>query len=358
MQLPGRIETLEAHRAAGGLVAAVYPVRAPRGLLRAYGYLPVEVWGPPRAGTTEAGAYIQGYVCSVARCGLSWLLQGGLELTDLIVIPHACDALQGLGSIVSDFHRPRQPVWPLYLPRGEGEVAEAYLVSELRAGAERLAAASGNHPTPDAILAAIRREEAADAVLGELLDARRTTPLSNRDFLRLARSREYLPAERFIELVREVLAAPGTPPEADGVPVVLSGILCEPMSILDTISDAGGLVVADDLAATGRRARAAGTSDDPFVRSAQGLLSGAPCSTLGPSAARRADWLSELAARSGARAVIFLTPRSCEPEQFYRPLLQRALRERGLRDLVLEVEIDAPLPQQAVTRIEALLETL
>ena len=72
---PGRIDTITAHREQGGRVAAVYPVRAPRALLRAHGMLPVEVWGPPRADVTRGGVALQSYLCSVVRCGLAWLLQ-------------------------------------------------------------------------------------------------------------------------------------------------------------------------------------------------------------------------------------------------------------------------------------------
>jgi benzoyl-CoA reductase/2-hydroxyglutaryl-CoA dehydratase subunit BcrC/BadD/HgdB len=352
-----RTQAIAAHKAAGGRIAAVYPVRAPRGLLRGFGYLPVEVWGPPGADVVQGGVFIQSYVCSVARCGLAFALQGGLADTDLIVVPHACDALQGLGSLLMDFHRPAQPVWPLYLPRGEGDAALRFLAGELRAGAELLAAASGRRPSDDELLAAIEREEAADVALGALLAARTRLPLSNRAFMELARSREYLAAEHFETRVRDALARPGDPPEAGGVRVVLSGIVPEPMSLLDVLSDAGALVVADDMAAIGRRALPAGSSSDPLERSAQRMLGGPPCSTLSSPVADRAAWLCKVAADSGAEAVVFHVPRSCEPEQFYRPLLQRAVAAAGLRELSLEMEIDAPLPHQAVTRLEALLET-
>lgn len=356
MSPPGRIATIEAFKAEGGGVAAVYPVRAPRGLLRGYGLLPVEVWGPPRADTTRGSAYIQAYVCSIVRCGLSWLLEDGLRLADVIVAPHACDALQGLGSLLVDFHAPPQPVWPLYLPRAPGPAAQRYLERELRAGAALLAEATGRQPDDAELLEAITREEAADASLGELLAARTELPLSNRAFWTLARTREYLPAEQFTALAREALDQRGAPPEADGVPVVLSGIVPEPMDVLDALSDAGALVVADDLACCGRRVLPAGTSRDPFERSAERLLGGPACSTLGRPAEARSQHLLGLCRRSDARAVVFFVPRSCEPEQFYRPILQREVRAAGLRELSVEVDIDQPLSQQTVTRLEALVE--
>lgn len=352
-----RHQAITAHKDAGGRIAAVYPVRAPRGLLRGFGYLPVEVWGPPSADVTQGGAYVQAYVCSIARCGLAWVLQGGLDVADVIVVPHACDSLQGLGSLLTDFHRPKQPVWPLYLPRGGGDSAVPYLAEELRAGAVILREDSGESPSDAELLAAIEREEAADAVLGRLLGARTTLPLSNRAFFELARSREFLPAEVFVDTVEQALSQPGQPPEVGGVPVVISGIVPEPMELLDTLSDAGALVVADDFASIGRRVLPAGESSDPYVRSAQRLVGGPSCSTLSSPLDRRSSELVQLARNNGARAVVFHVPRSCEPEQFYRPALQKAVRGAGLREISIEVDIGSALPAQITTRLEALLET-
>ncbi len=351
-----RRKAIDAFRQDGGRIAAVYPVWAPRGLLRGFGYLPVEVWGPPQADVAQGSAYVQSYVCSVVRCGLGWFLQGGLDEVDLIVVPHACDALQGLGSLLVDFHRPDRPLWPLYLPRGEGPSAVEFLRTELERGMAMMAEAAGGRPDDATLLEAIQQEEEADAALGDLLAARTQVPLSNRAFYALARSREYLPAEEFTVAVKDVLASPGAPPEAGGVPVVISGIVPEPVGLLDALTDAGALVVGDDMAALGRRVFPPGRSEDPVRRSAERLLAGAPCSTRSSPVDARADFLAGLADTTGARAVVFAVPRSCEPEQFYRPLLQKAVRARGLKELSLEVEIDAPLPHQAVTRLEALLE--
>ncbi|MDE3091560.1 MAG: 2-hydroxyacyl-CoA dehydratase, partial [Chloroflexota bacterium] len=98
--LPHRIETIRAHKAHGGRVAAVLPIHSPRALFRAFDILPVEVWGPPQVDATRGSAHLQPYVCSIARNALAYLLSGGLDITDLVVVPHTCDSLQGFASIL------------------------------------------------------------------------------------------------------------------------------------------------------------------------------------------------------------------------------------------------------------------
>ena len=48
----------------------------------------------------------------------------------------------------------------------------------------------------------------------------------------------------------------------------------------------------------------------------------------------------------------------CEPELFYLPQLRAALDQAGLRSIVVEADVTEALPAQAVTRVEALLESV
>lgn len=355
MDIPSRLDTIRQHKADGGRIAAVLPVHYSRALLRAFGYLPVEVWGPPGRNTTKGDAHVQAYACSIVRSSLSFLLSGGLDTADVVVVPHACDSLQGLGSMLLDFIRPDQAVLPLYIPRGEGGPGTVFLARELAQQAEMLAERTGSRPNDDTLMAAIAREEEADIVLNALFDARPGLDLDDSTFFDVARSREYLPAERFVDLGREALTHTGTP---RGVPMILSGIVPEPRTVIDVIGEAGGLIVANDLACFGRRRYPVGTSDEPFTRMAERLLGGPPDSTLGSPIAARADHLIEMAEQFGARAVVFVEVKFCEPEAFYLPILHKRLGNAGLRTLTVELDVSDALPHQVVTRLEALLETI
>ncbi len=358
LDIPERAAVIAAHKKDGGLVAAVLPIHYSRALLRAHGYLPVELWGPAGADTSAGDTHLQAYTCSVIRSGLAHVLSGRADVADLLFVPHTCDSLQGLASLLIDFLPPRQPVLPLYLPRGgHNETTRGFLAAELRACSDKLAEHSGTDPDSADLHAAIAREEVADAALAELLDKRGSLSLSDKQLYRLARSREYLPAERFAPLVRDALDRhAGKAPT--GVPILLSGMFPEPAEILDALADAGAVVVADDLACCGRRRYPTTTGEDPFARMAERILSTVADSILGVSVEARCAHLVELARKAEARAVVFFEVKFCEPEQFYLPQIRQALDKAGLSSVVIEVDISEPLPHQAITRLEALLETV
>ena len=140
--------------------------------------------------------------------------------------------------------------------------------------------------------------------------------------------------------------------------MILSGLVPEPLEILDTLQKAGALVAGDDLACSGRRLYRAGSSRDPLQRMAEGILTAAPDSTRGSSVEDRIGHLLKLVRDSGARGVIFYTIKFCEPEQFYLPQVRAALEQAGIRSVAMEGDLDEQIGQQLVTRIEAFRETL
>ncbi len=353
--IPSRAETIRAWKAQGGGIAAVLPIHYPRALLRAFGLLPVEVWGPPRVDPAPGAAHLQPYVCSIVGNVLSFLLKDGLEVADVIIVPHTCDSLQGLGSLLLDFVRPRQPVFPLYLPRGRRESDRQFLADECRALYGKLAAVTGRAPSEEELMESIRQEEEADSLLAELHRRRRALPLTDLAFYRLVRAREYLPAEEFAALARSVLDAPPADPRA-GIPILLSGIVPEPMALLDAINEMGGAVVADDLACCGRRLYPPGQSPDPFRRMAERILDGPPDPTRGSPIAERLQHLVRTARETSARGIVFYDVKFCEPELFDLPILRRGLQEAGLPSVHIEIDLNDPLSGQTLTRIEAFLE--
>jgi len=357
LNIPGRMEVIREYKGNGGSVAAVLPIHYARGLLRAFDILPVEVWGPPRVESNYAAAHLQAYICSIVHNALSFLKGGGLEVTDLLLIPHACDSLQGLGSVLIDFVQPKQPVLTLYLPRGKrGEDVE-FLADEFRSLYVDLENLSGRSPSGDDLMEAIRREETADELLAGLHNRRLKLPLTDEAFYHLVRSREYLPAERFIPLARDVLEWVGEIGQGEK-PVLLSGIVPEPMDLLAAITELGGTVAADDLACSGRRIYPTGVSVDPFQRMAERILHAPPDSTRGSSISERLDHLLGLARDNKARGVIFYEVKFCEPELFDLPSLREGLQAADLPSLVIEVDISEKLTGRVFTRLEAFMEMI
>ncbi|MFC1936339.1 2-hydroxyacyl-CoA dehydratase subunit D [Chloroflexota bacterium] len=355
--IPNRIDTINAFKEQGGQVAAVLPIHYPRSLFRAFNILPVEVWGPPGLASTSGSTHLQPYICSIAQNILSFLKSGGLEITDMIVSPHACDSLQGLGSLLIDFVSPSQPVFPIYIPRERRESDIEFFTAELRALFDQLSQRTPHTPDDAEIMECIQREEQADHLLADLYAKRKSLPLDDLTFYRLIRSREYLPAETFINLAGETLSAAGDY-SFDRIPILLSGIVPEPMGLFEVITELGAAVVGDDLASCGRRLYPTGQSSQPFQRMVERIIHAPPDPTRGNPLKERIEYLASMVNNTGAKGIVFYEVKFCEPELFDLPILRAELGEAGIPSITIEVDINDPLSHRVRTRLEAFLEMI
>jgi benzoyl-CoA reductase/2-hydroxyglutaryl-CoA dehydratase subunit BcrC/BadD/HgdB len=355
--LPKRSQAIHDHKKNGGFIAGVFPIHYPRALFRAFNVLPVEVWGPPGVDPSFGSAHLQPYVCSIVRNALSFLQSGGLEVADILVVPHACDSLQGFGSILIDFVSPPQPVIPIYIPRGRRDCDVEFFASELENIYGRLQSITSLSPTEQDLLDCIQREEKADYLLSELSQQRHYMTQTNKEYYHLIRSREFLPAETFIHYAQTAMVKKN-PDTNHGIPILLSGILPEPFSLLDTFTSLGVKIVGDDLACCGRRLYPPGNSDLPFYRMAESIIQAPPDPTRGNTIQERNNYLQMLVNRTGAIGVVFYEPKFCEPELFDLPLIRKGLLDIDIPSIIIEIDINDQLSQQTITRIEAFVEMI
>ena len=281
-KIPHRIQTIKNFKGTGGQVAAVLPIHYSRALLRSFDILPVEVWGPPQLRSGKSATHLQAYICSICHNTLSYLQQGSLDIADIILTPHACDSLQGLGSLLLDFIQPYQAVIPLYIPRGKRQTDLEFLAAELHSIYDRLVDITRCKPSDSDLNACIDREEKADHLLARLHQQNRYLPLTNGEIYQIIRSREYLPAEEFIPIAEETLLL-SKDKLRPGIPILLEGILPEPSDIFETLTEFNAAVVGDDLACCGRRLYPGSARQNPFERMAESILQAPPDPTRGSS---------------------------------------------------------------------------
>ncbi len=130
------------------------------------------------------------------------------------------------------------------------------------------------------------------------------------------------------------------------------------MDLFEAITGMGGRVVADDLACCGRRLYPPGRSEEPFRRMAERILYAPPDPTRGNPIQKRVEHLLRLADASQARGVVFYNVKFCEPELFDYPDLGRGLQKAGIPSLTIEVDLNDPVSQRVLTRLEAFLEMI
>lgn len=352
MRIPSRVEVIKWAREEGKKIAGVLPVHYPRELLRAFGYHPVEIWGPPKTKSMGGTVHLQPYICSIVTQILSFLKEEGFDAVDIIFVPHTCDSMQGLSSILKHFIN-RKPVVFMYIPRNRDEFKEEFMVKEIERVYRTLCEISGKEVSESELMEAIEREEEVDFLFRETLFNREEYSVSDREFYSCLRTREFLPLETFAEVIKGM---PKDGANINGRRILITGILPEPMELFDWINRAGGDVVIDDMACLSRRTYQRGRSDNPFVRIAERLLSSPPDSTRGSSIDERINWIKSLVKEKNVDCVIAYNVKFCEPELFYIPVIEKELKKENIPFLYIEHEINQPFPQSLFNRIQAFLE--
>ncbi len=346
-------------QACGRKAVAVLPVHYPKEILTAAGVLAVELWGPPGPPRHPSAGRLQAYVCAVGRNALAFLAGGHADIVDAVLFPHTCDTIQGLATLLPDLGGWSKPVLRFQHPKGEDrDSARRFLRAELVRFAEEVGSLAGAPVTREALAQAVALHVEIDNLRSALLERRALLDLPDRALYDLLRRGEFLwPEDHLVEL-RAAAARLGPAPVQRGLPLLVTGYVPEPMALLDHLAEVGAFVAADDWAATGRRAaaRPGPPPADPLDALVEKAFSGAPCTTRGASRTRRLAHLDALRRRSGALGVLAHIPKFCEPELFDLPALRRHLGERSVPMLVLETELEAELPAQARTRLEAFAE--
>ncbi|MDD5398873.1 MAG: 2-hydroxyacyl-CoA dehydratase family protein, partial [Dehalococcoidia bacterium] len=83
-----------------------------------------------------------------------------------------------------------------------------------------------------------------------------------------------------------------------------------------------------------------------------------PCPTRVDEAGDWGDYLINTVKNSGAKGVIHMVVKYCQPHEMYYPYLVKRLASAGIPSLKLEIEHEVSSLASVKTRIQAFVETL
>lgn len=346
----------------GEKVAGYFCTYSPQELLHSAGYFPVRIIGSE--GTTPlADQWLQPFACSFAKSTLQAGLSGNFNFLDLVMFSHTCDTMQNLVEI----WRRRVPGIKVLIAStpnlAEGEIALNYLVRELARVKEELENISGSKITDENLLKSIQIYDSHRANMKNLYNLRRKNPsaLNGEDMFAIVMSSFLIKKEKHNEMLENLIQEIKMLPlkDVDKPKVIVGGSVCQAQGFIQAIESAGAFVCDDDLCMGSRSYVLPPIYDGaPIEILARMYLSRIPCPAFHKPEYDPADYLLDKISASGAKGVIFLHTKFCDPYAFNYPHLRKTLEKEGIKTLLIEVEQNQPVSESFKTRVSAFIETL
>lgn len=332
----------------------------PEELILAAGALPMAVLGA-EIPFSLGDAHFQGFACSYTRTLLELSLRGELDYLDALIIPHTCDALRAYDLVIKELGKVKN-VETYRPPRlRDNKASEKYLREELERIRKRLGEITGHFPGDDDIRKASEQINALKKELKELKKEVKTGRVSSLEFFSAVAAGMAGDKQEAAKLVAELVREAGSrkPEKATSKKIVLAGKVAEPLSILGVI-EAAGLQVVDDLLVNGSRyvKSKVEIDKDPIYALAEAQLDKIPVAGMYDRDKTRAERIIQKVKKSGAKAVIFLVQKFCEPYEMDVVGVEEDLKKAGIPMLRLESDYQAGSVAALKTRIDAFSEML
>jgi len=348
----------------GKKAVGCFPIYTPDEIIYAAGLLPIGMWGGPALGPL-ADKYLPSFCCSVMKANTEQALKGDYDGLSAVVVTAFCDTLK---CIMENWKvsLPNLKVLPIVYPQNrKTEAGKAFFRAELERFAGALEEATGAAITSESLVAAVELYEEYRTAMREFVDAVSAKPgvLSALDRHHIIKAAYFMDKKDYIPKIRAVTegvkAAEIPEKRRSYKKIILSGILCEPDALLETIDECGFSVAADDLAQETRQFRtAAPHGADGYARLVERLALQDGCAFLYDADKKRGAMLIELAKKVGVDGIVFNQLKFCDPEEFDWPIVKRELEEAGIPCLYLETEQQMDSAEQAHTRLQTFAETL
>lgn len=339
----------------------IMPIYAPEEMVHATGYLPMGIWGAQGKTISKARTYLPPFACSIMQQVMELQCEGAYDDLAAVLFSVPCDTLKCL----SQKWKGTSPVIVFTHPQNRGlEAANKFLVKEYELVKAQLEHYLGVTITNAALERSIAIYNENRQVMREFVKVAAEYPQVIDAVSRHAvfKARQFMLKEKHTELVKELIAEVKAMPVQPwtGKKVVVAGILLEPNELLDIFNEFGLAIVDDDLAQESRQIRVdvLDGEEGPLYRMAKAWQQMYGCSVATDTKKGRGKMLMNKMAQTGADAVIIAQMKFCDPEEWDYPVMYREFEERGVKNLMIEVDQEVTSFEQVKTRLQSFVEMM
>ena len=341
----------------------IMPIYAPEEMVHATGYLPMGIWGAQGKQISKARTYLPAFACSIMQQIMELQCEGAYDDLAAVLFSVPCDTLKCLSQKWKGANAVKVIVFTHPQNRGL-EAANQFLVTEYELVKKQLEAYLGVKITNAALENSIAIYNENRAVMREFVKVAADYPqvISAVDRHAVFKARQFMLKEKHTalvkELIEEIKAMPVQP--WDGKKVVVTGILLEPNQVLEIFDEFKLAIVDDDLAQESRQIRVdvLDGEEGPLYRMAKAWQQMYGCSVATDTKKGRGKMLMNKVAATGADAVIIAMMKFCDPEEWDYPVMYREFEEKGIKNLMFEVDQELTSFEQVKTRLQSFVEML
>lgn len=339
----------------------VMPIYAPEEMVHATGFLPMGLWGAQGKTISKARTYLPAFACSIMQQVMELQCEGAYDDLAAVLFSVPCDTLKCL----SQKWKGTSPVIVFTHPQNRGlEAANQFLVTEYELVKEQLEHYLDVKITNAALENSIAIYNENRAVMREFVKVAADYPQVIDAVSRHAvfKARQFMLKEKHTALVKELIAEVKAMPVQpwDGKKVVVTGILLEPNELLDIFNEFKLAIVDDDLAQESRQIRVdvLDGEEGPLYRMAKAWQQMYGCSVATDTKKGRGKMLINKTIQTGADAIIVAMMKFCDPEEWDYPVMYREFEEKGVKNLMIEVDQELSSFEQVKTRLQSFVEML
>jgi benzoyl-CoA reductase/2-hydroxyglutaryl-CoA dehydratase subunit BcrC/BadD/HgdB len=147
--------------------------------------------------------------------------------------------------------------------------------------------------------------------------------------------------------------------EKKKIKIITSGILADNKNLLKILDDSNFQIVGDEIAHESRQYRVdAKLTLSPLDALSEKFSEMDNCSVLYNVEKKRADYIVELAKRTGAKGVAIFMTKFCDPEEFDYVFVKRALDAAEIPSTLVEVDRQMVNYGQAQTILQTFAEMI
>ena len=346
----------------GKKAVGCFPIYLPEEIIYASGMLPIGMWGG-QTSMVEVDRYIQGFGCSIMRANMELGIRGEYKFLEAIIIPTYCDTMKSILAIwVIAIKEPKVLPYTVLQNRYSSGSLE-FIINQNERLKKELEEITGKEISDEALEDAFTVYEEYRRAVRKFTELVKDYPVTLTPTIRhlILKAAWFMDKKIYTGKLNELIAAleKEEKEKKSGAKVVVTGLMMEPVSLLDAFTDMDYTIVCDDLAHESRQFRTISRTEGSVMeRIAYRMIDLRGDTFFYEEDKSKGKGLIKAVKDNQADGVVVCMYKFCDPEEFDYPVYKKELEDAGISILYLEVDQQMDSMEQIRTRLQTFSEML